>query len=77
MEVADSIEQECYYINKTLSGANGYELPHNSISLIFNTWVFLWDGLSALPIYKKKQIACLWNQAAIWQGLWAASYGRY
>lgn len=40
-----------------VSGANGFELPHNNTSWVFNTWDFLWDGHSILPIYKKKQIA--------------------
>lgn len=60
--VADRLQQECDYINKTVSGANGFELPHNNTSWIFNTWDFLWDGHSILLIYKKKQIACLHNQ---------------
>lgn len=71
------LQQECDYINKTVSGANGFELPHNNTSWIFNTWDFLWDSHSILLIYKKKQIACVHNQATIWQGLWAASHGRY
>lgn len=63
--LADRLQQECDYINKMVSGANGFELPHNNSSGVFNTPDFLWESRSILPIYKKKQIACSYHQTSV------------